>query len=50
MDCKRLYLTKNKLSNTLEEFSFQTIRLLRTNRFRDELVKNGRELVVNNYD
>jgi glycosyltransferase involved in cell wall biosynthesis len=37
------------LADNPDEFSTQTIRLLNDKRLRDELSKNGRELVVNNY-
>ena len=37
------------LADTPEEFSAQTVRLLNDNQLRDELAKNGRELVEKNY-
>jgi glycosyltransferase involved in cell wall biosynthesis len=37
------------LADSPEEFSAQTVRLLNDNQLRDELSKNGRELVEKNY-
>ena len=47
-----LYVTPEKnilLADTPDEFSSQTVRLLNDNQLRDELSKNGRELVEDNY-